>query len=116
MQCAASASAIAEALELPAGDWMLTYQSRFGRERWLQPYTSDTLRTLAGQGVARVDVVCPGFAVDCLETLEEIAVENAGLFREAGGAELRYIPCLNAAPAHAHALAGIAADALELDP
>lgn len=116
VQCEASAAAIAEALELAADDWMLTYQSRFGRERWLQPYTSDMLRALAGQGVARVDVVCPGFAVDCLETLEEIAVENAEVFREAGGAELRYIPCLNASAAHAHALAGIAADALELDP
>ena len=115
-QCEASATAIAQALELPDDAWMLAYQSRFGRERWLQPYTSDTLRTLAGEGVARVDVVCPGFAVDCLETLEEIAVENAALFRDAGGRELRYIPCLNAAPAHAAALAGIAADALELDP
>lgn len=115
-QCRASAAAIAEALDLADGDWMLTYQSRFGRERWLQPYTSDTLRDLGGQGVRQVDVACPGFAVDCLETLEEIAVENAGLFSAAGGGELRYIPCLNASPAHAHALAGIAADALELDP
>ena len=115
-QCVASAAAIARSLALAEGEWTLTYQSRFGRERWLQPYTSDTLRALAGEGVARVDVVCPGFAVDCLETLEEIAVENAALFRDAGGRELRYIPCLNAAPAHAAALAGIAADALELDP
>ena len=114
-QCEASAAAIAGMLDLPDGAWQLTYQSRFGRERWLQPYTSDVLRTLAGEGVKRVDVVCPGFAVDCLETLEEIAVENATVFRDAGGDALRYIPCLNDAPAHAHALAGIAADALELD-
>ena len=115
-QCQASAAAIAEALDLPATGWQLTYQSRFGRERWLQPYTSDVLRALAREGAGQVDVVCPGFAVDCLETLEEIAVENAALFREAGGASLRYIPCLNATQAHAHAIAGIAADALEQHP
>ena len=115
-QCEASAAAIADVLGLADGDWQLTYQSRFGRERWLQPYTSEVLRALARDGVAQVDVVCPGFAVDCLETLEEIAVENAALFREAGGACLRYIPCLNDAPAHAHALAAIAADALEQHP
>lgn len=114
-QCEASAAAIADALGLPGDAWQLTYQSRFGRERWLQPYTSDTLQALAGDGVKHVDVVCPGFAVDCLETLEEIAVENAALFREAGGEALAYIPCLNDSPAHAHALAGIAADALELE-
>lgn len=114
-QCEASAAAIAEALGLAADEWRLAYQSRFGRERWLQPYTSDVLQALAAEGARQLDVACPGFAVDCLETLEEIAVENATLFREAGGRELRYIPCLNASPAHAHALAGIVADALELD-
>lgn len=114
-QCEASAAAIAGMLDLADDAWQLTYQSRFGRERWLQPYTSDVLQALAGEGVKRIDVACPGFAVDCLETLEEIAVENAAVFREAGGDALRYIPCLNDAPAHAHALAGIAADALELD-
>ena len=113
-QCEASAAAIAGALGLPGDAWQLAYQSRFGRERWLQPYTSEVLEALAGEGVKRVDVVCPGFAVDCLETLEEIAVENAALFRQAGGEALAYIPCLNDSPAHAHALAGIAADALEL--
>lgn len=111
-QCRASAAAIADALGLAKDDWMPCFQSRFGRERWLQPYTSDTLEALAKAGIARVDVVCPGFAVDCLETLEEIAIENAELFREAGGEALRYIPCLNATPAHADALAGIASDAL----
>lgn len=115
-QCRASAAAIAAALGLDGGDWMLAFQSRFGRERWLQPYTSDTLQALAQGGVGQVDVVCPGFAVDCLETLEEIAIENADLFRASGGQALRYIPCLNATAAHAEALAGIATDALERHP
>ena len=115
-QCRASAEAIAHALGLGEDAWMLAFQSRFGRERWLQPYTSDTLQALAKDGVGQVDVVCPGFAVDCLETLEEIAIENAALFREAGGQALRYIPCLNATAAHADALAGIASDALAGHP
>ncbi|MBL8261741.1 MAG: ferrochelatase [Xanthomonadaceae bacterium] len=106
-QSRASVEAIAAALGLSPGDAMLTFQSRFGREPWLQPYTDDTLKSLAAKGVKAVDVVCPGFAVDCLETLEEISVENATLFREAGGATLRYIPCLNASDAHAMALAGV---------
>jgi protoporphyrin/coproporphyrin ferrochelatase len=106
-QCRASTAAIAQALGFADDEIVLTFQSRFGRERWLQPYTDDTLRMLAGQGVRHVDVVCPGFAVDCLETLEEIAMQNADLFREAGGERLRYIPCLNDAPAHADALAGL---------
>jgi protoporphyrin/coproporphyrin ferrochelatase len=108
-QCEASFRAIVAALGGDAGEALMTYQSRFGREPWLQPYTDRTLHELARQGVREVDVVCPGFAVDCLETLEEIAQENAALFREAGGRTLRYIPCLNDDPAHARALAGIAA-------
>jgi ferrochelatase len=103
-QCAASVAAIARALDLPPHAFELTYQSRFGREPWLQPDTAGTLQRLAGAGVRRVDVVCPGFAADCLETLEEIAMLNADLFRAGGGEALRYIPCLNAAPAHAAAL------------
>ena len=91
-----------------ADDLLLTFQSRFGRERWLEPYTQPTLEALAREGVRRVDVVCPGFAVDCLETLEEISVENDAAFRAAGGEALRYIPCLNAAGAHADALAALA--------
>lgn len=112
-QCEASAAAIAAALGLQAGEWMLAYQSRFGREAWLQPYTSATLQRLAAEGVRTVDVACPGFATDCLETLEEIAMLNAEVFREAGGRALRYIPCLNADPAHADALAALARDALD---
>ncbi len=107
-QCEASTRAIAQALGVPREDLLLTFQSRFGRERWLEPYTQPTLEALAREGVRRVDVACPGFAVDCLETLEEIAVENAVAFRGAGGEALRYIPCLNAEPAHADALAALA--------
>jgi protoporphyrin/coproporphyrin ferrochelatase len=107
-QCAASVAAIAQELGLASGEYVLSYQSRFGREQWLQPYTTATLRALADTGARRVDVVCPGFAVDCLETLEEIAMLNAHEFREAGGDALRYIPCLNATPAHADALAALA--------
>ena len=107
-QCEASTRAIAQALGVPRDELLLTFQSRFGRERWLEPYTQPTLEALAREGVRRVDVACPGFAVDCLETLEEIAVENAVAFRGAGGEALRYIPCLNAEPAHADALAALA--------
>ncbi len=111
-QSRASVAAIAAALRLRDEDWLLTFQSRFGREPWLQPYTDQTLRALAEAGVRRVDVVCPGFAVDCLETLEEIAQQNAALFRAHGGEALRYIPCLNDAPEHAEALAMLARRAL----
>lgn len=107
-QCEASARAIATALGVPRDELLLTFQSRFGRERWLEPYTQPTLEALARDGVRRVDVVCPGFAVDCLETLEEISVENDTAFRAAGGEALRYIPCLNASAAHADALAALA--------
>jgi ferrochelatase len=111
-QCEASVAAIAQELALQPGEFQLTYQSRFGRERWLEPATSTALAALAKAGVRNVDIVCPGFAVDCLETLEEIALQNAELFREAGGQSLRYIPCLNDAPAHADALAALATEAM----
>ena len=107
-QCEASVAAIARALALQPEDYRLTYQSRFGRERWLAPATDATLRALAAEVVRHVDVVCPGFAADCLETLEEIALQNAALFRSHGGEALRYVPCLNDAPAHADALAALA--------
>ncbi|MGY0612598.1 ferrochelatase [Luteimonas sp. A501] len=107
-QCLAGARAIAAALELPDVAWQTTFQSRFGGGKWLSPATDATVRALPAEGVRRVDVACPGFAADCLETLEEVALQNAEFFREAGGAELSYIPCLNDAPAHASALAAIA--------
>ena len=108
LQCRASFDAIVQALGLAPDAAMLTYQSRFGREPWLQPYTDETLKALGGEGVRTIDVVCPGFAVDCLETLEEIALQNAEVFHAHGGQDLRYIPCLNDAPSHARALATLA--------
>jgi ferrochelatase len=107
-RCRDSVAAIVAALGLGEDDYVLAFQSRFGREQWLQPATDDTLRALAAAGVRRVDVVCPGFAVDCLETLEEIALQNAELFREHGGETLSYIPCLNDSPAHAEVLVALA--------
>ena len=106
-QCEASTRAIVQALGLPDDAWTLTYQSRFGKERWLEPATDVTLRALAARGVRKVDVVCPGFAVDCLETLEEVGLGLAEEFAHAGG-ELRYLPCLNDGDAHADALATLA--------
>lgn len=107
VQCRASVDAIVRALGLAPDAALLTFQSRFGREPWLQPYTDETLKALAGEGMRVLDVVCPGFAVDCLETLEEIALQNAEIFHAHGGRDLRYIPCLNDAPAHARALAAL---------
>lgn len=97
-QCGQTASLLAQALELPANDWSMSFQSRFGREPWLQPYTDVTLGQLPAQGKRRVDVICPGFAADCLETLEEIAIGGAELFHAAGGETYHYIPALNAEP------------------
>jgi len=110
-QCEASAVAIAAALGLSADAWALGYQSRFGKEKWLQPYAEPTLWAMAESGVRSFDVVCPGFATDCLETLEEVALGFSHTLAERG-ATLRYIPCLNDAPAHARALSAIAAGAL----
>lgn len=107
-QCETSARQLAERLGLATEGWSLVYQSRFGREPWLPPYIDQTLTALATQGVKTVDVVCPGFAVDCLETLEEIAVRDAELFRSAGGTELRYVHALNASPGHVSALSALA--------
>lgn len=109
-QCEASATAIAHALDMERGELELCYQSRFGKGKWLQPSTDARLHALAAQGVRTIDVACPGFAVDCLETLEEIAQLEAERFRAAGGEALRAIPCLNDAPAHADAIARIAED------
>ena len=105
-RCEASAVAIAAALDLSPSDWTLTYQSRFGKERWLEPATDKTLDAMAARGLRQVDVVCPGFAVDCLETLEEVAMQFAEHFAAQGG-QLRYIPCLNASDAHAAALSAL---------
>jgi ferrochelatase len=103
-QCVATTKAIAAKLGLNENAWKLVFQSRFGAQEWLKPYCVDTLKELPGQGVKTVDVVCPGFAVDCLETLEEIAIANKEIFIEAGGQQYRYIPALNASAEHARAL------------
>ncbi len=106
-QCTASARLLAAALRLEEKDWILTFQSRFGAAEWLQPYTKPTLRRLAQSGTRRVDVVCPGFVADCLETLEEIAIEGRAAFLKAGGGEFHTLPCLNEAPEWIEALAKI---------
>jgi len=110
-QCEASAQAIAAALDLQPGQWQMGYQSRFGRERWLQPYAEPALWALAEQGVGRIDVACPGFATDCLETLEEVALGFTHTLAERG-ARMQYIPCLNGSQVHASALAGVVRAAL----
>ncbi|GAB4544525.1 MAG: ferrochelatase [Anaerolineae bacterium] len=107
-ECHKTARLLAEALQLPKDRYVMAFQSRFGREEWLQPYTSQTLEALAQAGVKSVDVISPGFAADCLETLEEIAGENKEIFLHAGGKEYRYIPALNDDQAHIEALAGVA--------
>lgn len=94
-QCLQSGTLLAARLKLSADQYRITFQSRFGRAAWLQPYTSETLTELGRQGTSRVDVVCPGFVADCLETLEEIAQEGKEEFLHAGGKEYRYLPCLN---------------------
>jgi ferrochelatase len=104
-QCHASARRVAELLDLGERDWSIAFQSRVGREPWLQPYTDELLAALPGRGICAVDVICPGFAVDCLETLEEIAVENRERFLLAGGERFGYIPCLNASDEHASLVA-----------
>lgn len=95
-ECHKTGRLLAERLGLAAADYAVTFQSRFGKQEWLQPYTEPTLRQLAKEGVARVDVTCPGFSVDCLETLEEIAMEGKEAFLSSGGKVFHYIDCLNA--------------------
>jgi ferrochelatase len=103
-QCHATAHQVAQKLGLAAGTWSVSFQSRFGRARWLQPYTSEVLAALPARGIRSVSVICPGFAADCLETLEEIGMENRDVFRAAGGETYHYIPALNARPDHVAAL------------
>ncbi|WP_206609559.1 ferrochelatase [Thiohalobacter thiocyanaticus] len=98
---------LAEALDLSDEQWQLAFQSRFGREEWLKPYTDATLREWAETGVERVQVICPGFSADCLETLEEIQMQNKALFLEHGGKRFEYIPALNERTDHIEALSQI---------
>lgn len=106
-QCHKTGRLLAERLGLDDKAWRVTFQSRFGKAEWLQPYTDKTLEALPEEGIKNVDVVCPGFSVDCLETLEEIAVENRDNFMQAGGEHYHYIPALNAQTLHIRALADI---------
>lgn len=106
-QCRRTAHRLAQALRLAETEWQLVFQSRFGPREWLQPYADITLQNLPRQGVKRVAVFCPGFASDCLETLEEMAVMNRELFLAAGGERFDYVPALNAQAEHIRALADL---------
>jgi len=112
-QCHKTARLLAEKLELPDHRWSITFQSRFGKAEWLQPYTDKTLERLAGEGLKGIDVVCPGFPADCLETLEEMAITNRQIFLDAGGEHYRYIPALNDDPAHIAFLADLAGENMQ---
>ncbi|MFZ5557435.1 MAG: ferrochelatase [Pseudomonadota bacterium] len=107
-ECQKTGRLLAEALALAPEQYRVCFQSRFGGAEWLKPYTADTLAELPGQGVERVDVVCPGFVADCLETLEEIAIEGRQVFLNAGGKAFQYVPALNETPAWINALTEIA--------
>ncbi len=106
-QCRSTGERLAQRLRLADDEWKLTFQSRFGPAEWLQPYTAPTLVELARRGARRVDVVCPGFVADCLETLEEISIEARKSFLDAGGEAFAYVPALNDSPAFVDALAAI---------
>ncbi len=112
-QCEATARALAAELGLADEQWSIGYQSRFGKQTWIQPYTSDVLESLVKRGITAVDVMCPGFSADCLETLDEIEVEYRDEFLELGGAEFSYIPALNDAPLHIEMMAQLLAPYLD---
>lgn len=112
-QCQATARLLAEKLALSQEQYQVVFQSRFGREPWLQPYCDKTMEALPGEGIKSVDVICPGFAADCLETIEEINEENREIFMEAGGEKFNYIPALNAQPAHIDALCRLLAQHIQ---
>ena len=107
-QCHATARLLAERLQLAAIEWKVTFQSRFGYARWLEPYTEPTLKALPGEGIKRVDVTCPGFVSDCLETLEEIGIVARRAFLDAGGREFYLVNSLNESPDWIDALAALA--------
>lgn len=111
-ECQKSGRLIAEALGLSKEQYTISFQSRFGKAEWIQPYTTTVLKQLGQKKARRVDVVCPGFVADCLETLEEIAQEGQEDFHHAGGGEFHYIPCINDRPDWIHALTGLVLDNL----
>ena len=106
-QCTGTAQLLATIMGLESKQWGMSFQSRFGKQTWLQPYTSETLATLADNGLKEIDIVCPGFSVDCLETLEEIQMENREVFIEHGGEQYHYIPCLNDRADHIQMMADL---------
>lgn len=106
-QCRRTAALLAAALQLPAARWTVSFQSRFGAARWLEPATTTVLQDLPRREQRAVTVICPGFAADCLETLEEIALEGRALFLKAGGERYDYVPALNARPDHIRALSAL---------
>jgi ferrochelatase len=112
-KCQKTARLLAEELNLESDRWTMSFQSRYGPGRWLRPYTDEVLEGLPQRGIRGVTVVCPGFAVDCLETLEEIDIENRERFLEAGGTTFQYVPALNASAGHAVALAELLAQHLQ---
>ncbi|MFK8068354.1 MAG: ferrochelatase [Gammaproteobacteria bacterium] len=110
-QCKETTRLVAQKLKLEWSEWLLSFHSRVGPKEWLKPYTDETVKSLAESGrIKTIDVICPGFSADCLETLEEIAMENLEFFTESGGEDLRYIPALNASADHIEALAKIVED------
>jgi protoporphyrin/coproporphyrin ferrochelatase len=111
--CIQTGKLLARALNLAENQYRICFQSRFGRAEWIKPYTTDVLTELGQQKTGRVDMICPGFVGDCLETLEEIAVEGKEIFHKAGGGEYNYIPCLNERHDWLTALTGMALEALE---
>jgi protoporphyrin/coproporphyrin ferrochelatase len=113
-QCHRTARLLADELLLREGEWSVSFQSRFGQAQWLKPYTREVLSAMPARGVREVSVLCPGFAVDCLETLEEIDIENRAVFMRAGGERYDYVPALNARASHAQCLADLIAQHLAL--
>ena len=107
-ECLKTGRLLGESLGLESGQYIVTFQSRFGKAEWLKPYTAPTIEKLAKEGCQRIDIFCPGFPADCLETLEEIAMEAREIFLEHGGKDYRYIPCLNSSPKWIEALSDIA--------
>lgn len=106
-ECHKTARLVAEELGMQEDEWLVTFQSRFGPREWLQPYTDETLQSLAEAGTRSVSVICPGFSSDCLETLEEINIQYRARFTTAGGEKYTYIPALNDSPAHIEALTAL---------
>lgn len=106
-KCQKTARLLADELNLEDGGWSLSFQSRYGPGKWLRPYTDEVLEAMPKRGIRSVTVVCPGFAVDCFETLAEIDIEGRERFLTAGGLQFQYVPALNARPGHASALADL---------